>query len=606
MVNFRALAASLSLATVTVAAATVASQPLSFEYDRTAPLDVKESSVRRQGPVSVREITYAGASGTRNGATLVTPASSAQRAPGILFVHWYGPPAPTSNRTQFVPDAVALGAKGAVSLLIDTPWSNPDYMKLRTRDRDFAQSIAEVKELRRALDVLLAQPGVDAARVAFVGHDFGAMYGTLAAANDPRVSAFVFMAGTAAFSDWFLFSQPRLEGAARQAFVDHMAPLDPVAWLPKLRGPLLLQFAKDDEFVPPAAMERLIAAAPRPHEVLTYAGGHELNDQATKDRIAWLAKTLGLSLQAGPPDNAAPIEVARLRFHSDFWMNLHHTLYGAVWARRPEAGTLRARAGRLPSPLDAPMTTEERASWDRAIEYYDRQVASRDLLFGEGMVDLKAALTAGDLTRSAVGAEMRAVLESAAPVYRRHFWPAHDRTNSAWIAATAERMRTIAADTVPRLEKLYGVPWFSIPVRIDVVWVGNRQGAYTTDEPPHATISSGDPENTAWTAAEIVFHEVSHVLVLPLQRVLRSALGAAAKDHRELWHVVQFYLTGVTVQQVLSARGITYEPYMYSSGLVDRAWGRYRKPVEDSWRPYVDGKVTQQQAIEATIAALSR
>ncbi|MCA1650329.1 MAG: hypothetical protein LC753_08625, partial [Acidobacteria bacterium] len=216
MHTFRALAA-LSLATVTFSATTVAQPPLSFEYDRAVPLDIKETSVRKQDGVSLHEISYASASGTRNGATLVTPASPAERAPGILFVHWYGPPAPTSNRTQFVPDAVALGARGAVSLLIDTPWSSPEYMRKRTRDRDFAQSVAQVKELRRALDVLLAQPGVDAARVAFVGHDFGAMYGTLAAANDPRISAFAFMAGTTAFSDWFLFGQPRLQGAARQA-----------------------------------------------------------------------------------------------------------------------------------------------------------------------------------------------------------------------------------------------------------------------------------------------------------------------------------------------------------------------------------------------------
>ncbi|MCA1651459.1 MAG: hypothetical protein LC753_14690, partial [Acidobacteria bacterium] len=250
--------------------------------------------------------------------------------------------------------------------------------------------------------------------------------------------------------------------------------------------------------------------------------------------------------------------------------------------------------------------TEERTAWDHAIEYYDRQIAPHDLLFGDGMMAVNAALMAGDLTRAAVGPELRAVLESAAPVYRRHFWPAHDRINQTWITETSERVRTIAPDTVPRLEKLYGVTWFSTPVRIDVVWVGNRQGAYTTDEPPHATISSGDPDNKAWTGAEIVFHEVSHVLVLPLQRAIHSALGAAANNHRQLWHVVQFYLTGVAVQHVLAARGITYEPYMFSSGLVDRAWGRYRKPVEESWRPYVDGKITQLQAIEATIAALTR
>ena len=54
--------------------------------------------------------------------------------------------------------------------------------------------------------------------MAYVGHDFGAMYGTLAAAVDPRVTHFVFMAGTASFSDWFLYG-PKLEERARDRFV---------------------------------------------------------------------------------------------------------------------------------------------------------------------------------------------------------------------------------------------------------------------------------------------------------------------------------------------------------------------------------------------------
>jgi hypothetical protein len=56
---------------------------------------------------------------------------------------------------------------------------------------------------------------------------------------------------------------------------------------------------------------------------------------------------------------------------------------------------------------------------------------------------------------------------------------------------------------------------------------------------------------------------------------------------------------------VLRARGIEYTPYMYSTGLVDRAWSRYRKPVEESWEPYVRGTITRDQAIERTIAALT-
>lgn len=321
---------------------------------------------------------------------------------------------------------------------------------------------------------------------------------------------------------------------------------------------------------------------------------------------AVLAASLVLPSSSFASQDERVAEVANLRFHSGFWMNLHHTLYAAAWAGRPEAGTLRALAGRLPAPLDAPLTPQERDAWAGAVEYYDREVASRDLLFGRGMEARKAALVAGDLSRDAIGADLRAVLESAAPVYRRHFWPSHDRANRAWIASAAERVRTAGSDVIARLEKLYGVPWFTSPVQIDVVWVGNRQGAYATNgPPPHVTIASGDPDIAGWTSVEIVFHEVSHVLIVPIQAALERALGSRAREHRVLWHVVQFYLTGAAVQRVLAARGITYEPYLYSSGLFDRAWSRYREAVESSWQPYVEGAITRDEAIAATAGAIA-
>ena len=41
-------------------------------------------------------------------------------------------------------------------------------------------------------------------------------------------------------------------------------------------------------------------------------------------------------------------------------------------------------------------------------------------------------------------------------------------------------------------------------------------------------------------------------------------------------------------------------------GLFDRAWPQYRKPLEDNWAPYVRGEITRAQAIERTLAALTR
>ena len=278
--------------TVAIAAAAQTAAPSLFDYDATRPLDVRETARREDNGAVMRDITYATLGGGTNAATLITPSTpAAAAAPAILFVHWYGPPSPTSNRTQFIPDAAALARHGVTSLLIDTPWSVPTYFRSRTREEDYARSVQQVRDLRRALDVLMAQPGVDRTRVAYVGHDFGAMYGTLAAAVDPRITHFVFMAGTASFSDWFLYG-PKLEGEARDRFVAQLAPLDPVRWVPKLRGPVLMQFADTDEHVSTARREQLAAAAPKGADVRVYKAGHELSEESTRDRIEWLRKVL--------------------------------------------------------------------------------------------------------------------------------------------------------------------------------------------------------------------------------------------------------------------------------------------------------------------------
>jgi dienelactone hydrolase len=273
----------------------VAQATLTFEDARRPPLDVKETARREQGPAVLRDISYAMLdTGVRNHATLVEPKSGAGGPrPAVLFVHWYGPPRPTSNRTQFIPDAVDLAASGVVSLLIDTPWSEPEFFKRRKREEDYARSVQQVKDIRRAVDVLLAQPNIDPARVAYVGHDFGAMYGVLEAANDARLRAFVFMAGAPSFSDWFLYG-PAMAPDAREKFIAELAPLDPVRYLAKLQVPVLLQFATKDEHVPKARADLLVAAAREPKGVGWYTAGHELDVDATRDRLQWLRKQLKL------------------------------------------------------------------------------------------------------------------------------------------------------------------------------------------------------------------------------------------------------------------------------------------------------------------------
>ena len=264
---------------------------ISFDYDQTQPLDIQETGSREQDGITLRDISYVLPDGSRNAATVVAKQDGSGPRPGILFVHWYGPPDPTSNRTQFIPDAVELAKGGAISLLIDTPWSKPEYFRQRKREEDYARSVQQVKDLRRALDVLLSLPNIDRERIAFVGHDFGAMYGALAVSCDTRAKSFVFMAGTQSFSDWFLYG-PKPPEDVRQKFIAELAPLDPIKYLPKLKMPKLLQFADDDEHVSKARADALAAAAPEPKTVRFYSAKHELNEAATRERIAWLKQQL--------------------------------------------------------------------------------------------------------------------------------------------------------------------------------------------------------------------------------------------------------------------------------------------------------------------------
>ena len=90
-------------------------------------------------------------------------------------------------------------------------------------------------------------------RVAYVGHDFGAMYGALLSAVDHRAKAYVFIAGASDFNNWMLFgvddSTPGLadyqgengNALAPTRFVAQTAP-----------AAILFQFGSQDFYTPEA------------------------------------------------------------------------------------------------------------------------------------------------------------------------------------------------------------------------------------------------------------------------------------------------------------------------------------------------------------------
>jgi pimeloyl-ACP methyl ester carboxylesterase len=158
--------------------------------------------------------------------------------------------------------------------------------------------VQQAKDFRRTLDVLLAQSGVDAQRVAFVGHDFSAMHGALVAGVEKRVKAYVLIAGTSRWADWYLFGAADgvPQGNELTAYREQLALIDPIAALPRNKAPLMFQFGESDFYTPRANFTAFYSAgAATTTRITTYASEHPMDVMPIRlDRDLWLAEQLGL------------------------------------------------------------------------------------------------------------------------------------------------------------------------------------------------------------------------------------------------------------------------------------------------------------------------
>jgi dienelactone hydrolase len=284
----RPLAAALASFILLAAAPATPATP-TFGYDP-ARTTCQAGSAGADGTIP---FTVAGPDVPTTHGVLVVPAHPAASGDAVLWAHWLGA-VPTTNHTEFLVDAQALAERGVRSLLLDMPWSQPGWFtKVRAPEHDYTDTIGAVLVLRRSLDCLAALPHVDPAKIAVVGHDFGAMTAALLLAADPRPSYAVLMAPALTFWEWYLLGGPPTD---QGAYVAQMSVLDLPGWLTRgqQRG-TLLQFAKNDQYVAESTGVAFYNATPnRDRAIKVYDLGHDLDDEtAHEDRVAWLIVRVG-------------------------------------------------------------------------------------------------------------------------------------------------------------------------------------------------------------------------------------------------------------------------------------------------------------------------
>src|SRR5215207_8367444 len=263
------------------------------EYQALEPKDLRVLVKRAQDGIESQLLVIQTPFGYRRVAEMHRPEEEGSYAV-ILYVHWYESESIDSHRSQFEEEAKEMARRGAICISIETLWSDRDFFLKRTQADDLQNSLEEVVNIRRAMDLLLSQPNVDPKRFAYVGHDFGGMYGVLTGSLDQRPTHYVVMASTPRLSDWYLY-MPRMEGEARQTFIRQMAEIDPITHVSNLSpATVFFQFATDDFHVPKERAEELFAAAKAPREMKWYEAQHGLNETATQERKAWLRDRLEL------------------------------------------------------------------------------------------------------------------------------------------------------------------------------------------------------------------------------------------------------------------------------------------------------------------------
>jgi hypothetical protein len=322
-------------------------------------------------------------------------------------------------------------------------------------------------------------------------------------------------------------------------------------------------------------------------------------------------------------------------FHSGFWVNLHHFLYHEARLRlaakdNPEnVAKNSVHSLKQPSGPPVSLSAAEQKTWDNAVSYYMANYAGKDLLINIDLILLKNQigdfedcdeLTGRKKARCDAGLPggTGPILDAAAPIYRAHWWADHDRANRRWVARVAPLVREQGVGLSERLADVYQTRWPKEKIRVDLSAFANSAGAYTTLDPLRVTIASADPRNQGPEALEVLFHEASHGIAVPVEDAISRECKQRDKPiPRDLWHALIIYTTGEVLRPVFKDSSpeqgageappqpprANIVPYALEDILSQRGWEQYHLLLLLYWQPYLDGKVSFEDAIAHLVSA---
>ena len=215
----------------------------------------------------VQDVYLVSDDGSQTRAFIIRPDKPQPNLGAVMFVHLLGPP-PDNDREEFFEDALELADMNIVSLLVEAPWAEPEWFPGRKLEADVPNVLKYAALLQGEFRLLLAESRAAPERVAFVGHDFGAMYGTLLLKSEPTIHHAVLMAAVPDFADWFLLGR-KLPALEQEAYRKKVSEIAASRYLRCANtSNVLFQFAESDRFVSRKQADEFLTGAPAQKQVM--------------------------------------------------------------------------------------------------------------------------------------------------------------------------------------------------------------------------------------------------------------------------------------------------------------------------------------------------
>lgn len=293
----------------------------------------------------------------------------------------------------------------------------------------------------------------------------------------------------------------------------------------------------------------------------------------------------------------------------EFWLNLHQFLYvlGRAEARAFDAN----REAVVHAPEEAERGLQqaseaERVLWRSAVSWYANGLSRQDAVFDAPLPQLARALAAGGDAPEAprlspADAEVRAVLQQVAPIYRKLWWPEHRDANRRWVQGMDSLVAHYGDSVLAFLTRVYQMDWPEDGYPIHVAGYANWAGAFSTTG-NLLIVSSLDSLSRRLYGLETVFHEAMHQWDPGIDALLDEEAGKLGRRvPPSLSHAMIFFTAGEAIRRVAPE----HVPYADAFGVWQRRWQPMREALMDIWKPYLDGAGTRDEAIVKLLERLT-